>query len=176
MRDVREPVGNWYALQVRSHAEAIVESFLNSREVESFYPSYERKAASSNHRARVLRLPFFPGYVFGKFDINDRRPILEIPQIVRIVGIGTMPVEIAETEIESVRAVAARESLVGARTSEFFTEGRQVVVADGPLRGVRGRVDYTKNPTRIVVSIRMLCRAISAEVDASSLRILEPKQ
>src|SRR5262245_22110659 len=131
MCDERGPMGNWYALQVRPHAEAIVESSLKSRDVKSFYPSYERKAASSNHRARVLRLPFFPGYVFGKFDMNDRRAIFEISQIVRIVGFGADPVEIAEIEIESVRSVAARESQVGARTSGLIAEGRQVVVADG---------------------------------------------
>lgn len=167
----------WYAVQVQSNFEAIVESQLLAKGTESFYPSYERKRirAFGRERNEIVRRPYFPGYVFSRFAVGEHRPVIEVPQIVRIVGLPNQPMPIPDSEIDSVRKVAEVAHLLSTGPCEYFSEGQEVIVRQGPLAGLRGRVCYLKNSTRIVISVEMLRQSVSAEVDAAWLDVLEAK-
>jgi len=68
----------WYALQVRSRYEKIVASTLLSKGYEGFLPLYSQRRRWSD-RMKELELPLFPGYLFCRFDVNKRLPILVTP-------------------------------------------------------------------------------------------------
>jgi len=55
------------------------------------------------------------------------------------------------------------------------TPGEVVLVKSGPLAGVEGVVVLVKGSTRVIVSIGLLNRGVSAEVDASCLESLNKK-
>jgi transcription antitermination factor NusG len=52
----------------------------------------------------------------------------------------------------------------------FLREGRRVRVEHGPLRGVEGIILHQKDEWRIVVSVELLQRSISVELDRSMLK------
>ena len=164
---------SWYAAQVRSNFEGMVSQALTERRLDAFYPYIERKDA----RKRIFRRPYFPGYVFVSADLTtnvERRRIIDVPQVVRIVGTGTEPEAIPECQIFSVRQVAAiaseRARVVEVIPTAAYKEGELIEIEAGPLAGVRGYVAFIKNKIRLVVQVGMLGQGISAEVDAEWVR------
>jgi len=51
--------------------------------------------------------PLFAGYVFGRFDVTKRLPVLMIPGVFNIVNSGGVPIALDEKEVTSVRLIAA---------------------------------------------------------------------
>src|SRR5262245_51577855 len=104
-----EPLENdvrWYALHVRSRFEKVVARNLEGKEYDSFLPIYQRRHKWSD-RIKSIDLPLFPGYVFARFDVNDRLPILTIPGVHSIVGIGKSPIPVDESQFRAVQSVLA---------------------------------------------------------------------
>jgi transcription antitermination factor NusG len=87
--------------------------------------------------------------------------------VVSIVGFGGEPAVIPDHEIESVRA-----ALRSGRPSEpcpYLREGQRVRVTHGSLDGVEGILLKKKNQLRMVISVAMLQRSISVEIDHDHL-------
>src|ERR1700684_772011 len=89
----------WYAIRVRSKFERVASLTLSGKGYEEFLPLYRSGRAWSD-RAKQLDLPLFPGYLFCRFDVQDRLlPILTTPGVISILGFGRTPVPIADEEI-----------------------------------------------------------------------------
>src|SRR6202521_87751 len=80
----------WFALQVRSRYENIVTAHLSGMGYESFMPLYKCRRRWSD-RFKEIECPLFPGSVFCRFNLLDRRPILIIPGVFHVVGMGKTP-------------------------------------------------------------------------------------
>src|SRR5580658_9029002 len=94
----------WYALHVASRCEKSVSSGLVLRGYTEFLPLFRSRRRWSD-RVQDVDLPLFPGYVFCQLDINRRLPVLMIPGVVRIVGVGKTPMPVERHEIGAVQAV-----------------------------------------------------------------------
>ena len=90
----------WYALHVASRYEKPVASGLEMRGYSTFLPLFRSRRKWSD-RFQDVDLPLFPGYVFSRLDVNCRLPVLVIPGVVRIVGLGKIPVPVDEKEQQS---------------------------------------------------------------------------
>src|ERR1700682_4995771 len=88
----------WFALQVRSRYENIVTAHLSGKGYESFLPLHKTRRRWSD-RFKEIEQPLFPGYVFCRLNPFNRFPILTIPGVFLIVGVGKTPVPIDEDEI-----------------------------------------------------------------------------
>jgi len=56
----------------------------------------------------------------------------------------------------------------------FLELGHRVLIERGPLAGVEGILDEVKGKYRLVVSVQLLQRSVSAEVDRDWIRPLPP--
>ena len=95
----------WYALHVASCSEALVSAKLEDVGIESYYPVSHVKSAR-NYRPEVEKV-YFPGYVFARFEIADRVPVLSINQVIRILGCGHEHTTIPDVEIAAIRCIIA---------------------------------------------------------------------
>lgn len=154
---------SWYALQVKAKFERVVATVLQGKNLEIYLPTYTKRRTWSD-RVKEVESPLFPGYVFCRFNVNDRLPVLTTSGVVRVVGIGRTPAEIAEEEIGAVRRIVG--SGLPAMPWPFPRVGQRVVIRRGPLEGTEGMLVAVRNRYRLVVSISLLQRSISAEVDA----------
>lgn len=154
----------WYAIRVRSRFENVVAAMLEGKGYEGFLPVYTARRAWSD-RIKELRLPLFPGYVFCRFDMDQRLRVLTIPGVVNIVGIGKCPVPIDEKEMKAV-LVASRAGLPTGPWP-FLKVGQQVSIESGPLSGLNGILLNFKGQHRLVLSVTLLQRAIAVEVDCA---------
>jgi transcription antitermination factor NusG len=164
----------WYALHVRSNTEPIVEATLALEGLSGFFPHQKLQRT----RGGAYLKPYFPGYVFTDVDaLSNRRrhALISIPQVLRIVGIGLDPVVIPDREIAAVRTVIDVAEVVKAAPAKAFSEGEEVFIKCGPLKGLTGNVMRLQSATRIVVfAIGLLGQGVSTELDASWLCPLRP--
>ena len=152
----------WFALRVRTGAEKVVSTCVQSKGFEQFLPVYRCRRRWSD-RVKSLELPLFPGYLFCRLDPRHRLPLLTIPGVMQFVGIGKTPASIDQTEISAIQA-AVRAGL-SVEPHPFLEIGRRVRIEQGPLPGVEGVLVKIRGQHRIVVSVTLLKRSVSVEVD-----------
>ena len=157
----------WYALTVKHHHEKTVALALEGRGLEHYLPlhrSFHRSAV----RMQSVMLPLFPGYVFCRFDISSRLPVLTIPGVGSIVSIGHAPAAIAESELANIQMMI--RSNLSLSLHETLSPGQEVYIERGPLQGIYGTLVEKQANYRLLVSIPLLQRAVSAEVDLAWVR------
>lgn len=159
----------WFALRVRSKHEQIASLHLQSRGYQEFSPTYKVESQWSD-RKKITERSFFPGYVFCRLNADDRLPVLTVPGVVGIVGFGGGPTTIPEEEVERVRAMLLSGLLV--TPWPFLKIGQRVLIEHGPLAGIEGILQEVKGRFRIVVSINLLQRSVSSEIERSWVRPL----
>jgi transcription antitermination factor NusG len=152
----------WYALQVRPRYEKIIASTLLSKGYEGFLPLYRHRSRWSD-RIKEIHLPLFPGYLFCRFDINRRLPILVTPGIIRVVGIGKNIYPVEESEIAALQAVVI--SGLQAQPWSFLNLGQKVRIDFGALAGVEGILLGMKGSRKLVISVTLLQRSVAVEID-----------
>jgi len=154
----------WFALQVRARWEASASLFLSAKGYEVFVPTYRvRKLWSGS--TKEVNAPLFPGYVFCRFDPQNRLPILVTPGVIAVVGRGRIPVPVEESEITSIQAAIAS----GFRTEPwpYLEVGQRVRIENDSLGGLEGILIHFKGSQRIVISVSLLRRAVALEIDRS---------
>jgi transcription antitermination factor NusG len=159
----------WYALSVRSRHEKTVAHFLESFGYVSFFPTYKARRLWSD-RIKEVEAPLFPGYLFCRFDIYNRLPILMIPGVQHIVGGTKFPAPIDTSEINALQTVvqsgAAREPW------PFLQAGDRLRIEHGSLAGVEGILLQVKGRHRLVLSVTLLQRSVSVDVDSAWVSLL----
>lgn len=152
----------WYAIAVRSNFERIVAQSLRQKEYQVFFPSYQAKRRWSD-RTKDVECPLFSGYLFCRMDLRQRVPLLNTPGVASIVGIGKCAVPVADREIAAIQRLV--ESGLPVEPWPFFKSGQFVYIHRGPLAGVEGIVISSKNRSRLVVSVEMLQRSVTVEIE-----------
>jgi transcription antitermination factor NusG len=161
----------WFALRVRSRAEQLVGTALSGRGYEIFLPTYLecRRYASC---VKKVDAALFPGYLFCRLDVNHRLPVLSASGVEHIVSIAGVPHPIEDTEIAAIRTVV--ESNLSAVPWPYLKVGNPVRIEFGPLVGLEGLVVVEKSRQRLVLSVHLLQRSVSVEIERSWVRPLVP--
>lgn len=163
----------WFAVRVRSNQEHNVALHLRGRGLEEFTPSYKLESRWSD-RIKLIDKPLFPGYVFCRFNPDDRLPVLSAPGVVGLVGVGKVPLPVAADEIGRVRAMV--QSGLPVAPWPHLRAGDTVLIEQGPLSGIEGILVRSKGKFRIVVSLNLVQRSISAEIDRRWVRPVPPRR
>jgi len=160
----------WYALLVSRRFERRVERQLSNKGYETFLPTYVSKRQCTD-RLKLLSLPLFPTHVFCRFDLHHRLPILMTPGVNCILGVGRLAQAIDETEITAIQRLI--ESGLSLEPASYVPAGESVRVEEGPLKGVVGIISTVNGTSRLIVSVRLLMRSISVEIDSASVRPIQ---
>jgi len=156
----------WYALQVRSRKEAYIANQIQAQGVECLLPLYKSVRKWSD-RVKELEQPLFPGYLFCKFDFQNRRSVVTTPGVLQVVGCGRTAVPVSEQEIHALQLAVS--SGVPKQPWPYLEVGQRVRVVYGTLTGLEGILVNMKGNHRVVVSVSLLQRAVAMEVEASWL-------
>ena len=152
----------WYAVRVRSRYERVIASTLCDKGYEVFLPLYRCRRRWSD-RIKELESPLFPGYLFCRFDIQTRLPVLVTPGILQIVGFGETPYPVDEMEIAAIQATVLSELQV--QPWPFLHVGQRVRIEFGSLSGQEGILLALKGKYRLVVSVTLLQRSVAVEIE-----------
>ena len=152
----------WYAIQVASRKEKQTASVLSEKGYECFLPLYSKRSVWSD-RKKITSVPLFSGYVFSRFDVRFRLPILVTPNVRAIIGNGKVPVEVPHQELEAIR-VALRSGL-SFDPCDYLHEGEIVRVTKGPLAGIEGSFLRYRGGSRLILSVALINRSVAVEID-----------
>jgi transcription antitermination factor NusG len=152
----------WYAIRTRSNYEKIAATVLEGKGYENYLPVYRCRRRWSDRVVEIDR-PLFPGYVFCRFDIKKQMSIITTPGVMSVVSFGKEAAPVADSEIETVQAVL--RSGLGTEPCPFLHIGERIRIQEGALEGLEGILVKKKNEWRIVVSVTMLQRSVSVEID-----------
>lgn len=160
----------WFALRVKSRTEKVVSMIARNKGYEEFLPLYQSRRKWSD-RFKSVEMPLFPGYVFCRLNPEFRLPLLTIPGVMSLVGIGKIPAPIEEAEISAIRAAIGAG--LSAEPYPFLEAGQRVRLAEGPLTGLEGLLVEVRKQHRLVVSVSMLKRSVAVEIDRHWVRPLD---
>ena len=148
-----------------SRSEFVIEDALEAHGIESFLPTWLETIQWSD-RVKTIKRPLFPGYIFARCRAVSRNELVRIAGVIAILPSSLNPLPVDAAEIENVRRALAS----GAPMKPCdYVAGDAVSIDTGPLAGVKGIVQRTKNGTRVIVKIEILRRAVSVEIDAGEL-------
>lgn len=165
-------VDRWYALQLRSRWESSTASLLSCKGYQTFLPTY-KNAKRGSARAKEVQGPLFPGYLFCRFNVCDRLPVLITPGVISVVGTGRVPIPVEESEIAAIQRMVSTGMHV--EPCPYLEVGQRVRIEDGALSGIEGVLTSFKGSQRIVVSVSLLRRSVALEIDRWAVSAVQPR-
>jgi len=156
----------WFAVYTYSCQEKRVAQHLSTREVEYFLPLSRNLRRWKNGCTMLVEQPLFPGYLFVKIERGDRVRVLELPGVHSMVGTGRAPIPLPTKEIETLRQGIAQ---MKAEPCAFLKVGEKARILRGPLQGMTGVMVRKKNGLRLILSLDLIMKSVSVEVDALDL-------
>jgi transcription antitermination factor NusG len=157
---------HWYAIRVKSNRERVTADALRGKDLEVLLPAHR----DSRPGKPAVEIPLFPGYLFCRFDVHVRLPVLTVPGVVHIVGLRKVPLPIDPIEIAGVQALI--QSPFRVMPFPYPPVGRRVEIQEGPLRGVEGVVLAHKGEDKMVVSVTLLQRSLAVALDREWLSLI----
>ena len=133
---------NWYAVFVKSGQENKVKERLEYRFENKFriiVPKRKLKERKGGVWSYVIR-PLFPGYVLvnGKIDVEEYYGFKNVPGLFKLLCSGREPARIEPNEMEIISRLICNSEVIG--FSDVLMEDGRVVVVDGPLVSMEGRI------------------------------------
>jgi transcription antitermination factor NusG len=163
----------WFALHVRTRHEAAVADRLGGQGYDRFLPLYKLRKRWSD-RIKEVDAPLFPGYLFCRFNPQDRLPILKTPGVIQVVGFENGPAAIDESEIRSIQTLVVAG--VPHQPWPFLAAGDRVRIESGPLLGLEGILTEVRRSCRLVLSVTLLQRSVAVEIDSASVTAIRPSR
>jgi transcription antitermination factor NusG len=158
---------NWYAVYTWARHEKKVAEQIRLRQLRGFLPLY-RSIHRWKDRRKEVELALFPSYVFVHLALTHRLRVLQIPGVVGFVTVGSKPAPLPDPEIGPL--LRGADGNVRIEPHPYLRVGRQVRLRSGPMTGLEGILVRRKESLRLVVSIEMLMRSVSVEVDEADVQ------
>ena len=137
---------------------------------EVFLPQY-KSLRRWKDRQKEISLPLFPNYVFIRAGLGRMLDIVTTPGFVSVVGWGGRPAIIPEEQVEAIRRLL--ESRKAIQPHPYLKGGDWVRVCSGPLEGLKGVLVRIKSADRLVLSVDIVEKAVSIEVDGFALERID---
>lgn len=134
----------WYVIQVRTGTEREIirqcQAVISEEILEkSFLPCFEemKRYKGAWHKEQKL---LFPGYVFLISTDPDQlyRSLKSVIGLTKLLKTGEQIISLTEEEIRFLLRFGGKEQLV--KISTGFVEQAQVIILDGPLKGMEGYI------------------------------------
>jgi transcription antitermination factor NusG len=159
----------WYAVCTHPRHEKRVVRHLIDCQIECFLPLYQA-AHRWKDRTKIVELPLFSGYVFVRISLRDHLRVVQTPSVARFVCFNGRPAALPESQMDALRS--GYQGGAQFEPHPLLKAGAHVRVKSGCLAGVEGVLLRRKHSLRFVLSLELLNRAVSMEVDAADIELL----
>jgi Transcription antiterminator len=153
----------WYAVYTKSRHEKMAEANLKDRGITTFLPLRE-VVSRWKDRKKIINIPLFPSYVFVNVDLSDiYHRIVYTKGVLRVVGCNGTPIPVPAEQVEAIKVLV--QNKLKYDPYPYLDSGKEVVIKSGPLQGVIGKITEKRSKHTFVLSIDLIKRAVSVEVD-----------
>jgi len=158
---------NWKVLFVKPRTEKKVSEYCGLYNIPCFLPLREKTRVVQRRKVTAL-IPVFPGYVFAKFPLSQRLPLLQTNLVVRILE-PRSPRRMLRDLIMVRRALRADPTL---KPAKHLAQGQAVRIMSGPFQGVEGRVARLAGTLKVVLNIDMIGQAVAVTAELDQVEAL----
>jgi len=163
---------HWYALRSKPRKEDVVWRQTINQGYEVFYPRLKVKPV--NPRSRKL-VPYFPGYLFVKVDIDliGISTFQWMPYTIGLVTFGDEPAIVPESLIYAIKHRVSEIIAAGGELFDGLNKGDIVYIEEGPFSGYEAIFDARIPGTeRVRVLLRFLNdkRQVPVELKAGQIK------
>ncbi|MDR0301579.1 MAG: antiterminator LoaP [Treponema sp.] len=155
---------NYYAIQVKSRAEAKFIKLFKALHPEITFPIYFPQRRLDIRRKGQIKpsmAAIFPGYVFVEVEnsediINCQWDFRRTEGFYRFLRSNQEITPLADRDLELVLHFIQNAGPVAGRSKVYFNENSRIVVVEGPLMGLEGRivkVDKRKGRAKIMLDL-----------------------
>lgn len=156
----------WFALYTRPKSEFKAAEQLSSAGIYYYLPTITRIKKWSDRKKKITE-PVMRGYIFIFATESERLISVEQNSVVRCIFDRGQAAKIPAWQIENLRRVLNKDEKVIVR--DGLVPGRKVLIKDGPLEGVIGRIrEMEDGKNTIAVSIDLLNRSIISHLPVDS--------
>lgn len=129
----------WYVLNVKPHKERTVYNYLQSRNLNVYFPRY--RVDPVNPRAAKVR-PYFPGYMFVNINLDDEgdNALRWTPGTRGLVRFGNEPATVPDNLIHELRKRLSLMETMKERQNRL-EPGDRVRIVNGPFAGYEAIFD-----------------------------------
>lgn len=156
---------DWYLVRTKSSKERWVHDQLAAILPEVFMPMLEARMPRWGRMGWFVT-PLFPGYLFARFDLQQRYfDVKYMPGVQSIVSAGNDPLAVPVVVIEEIR----RRGTNGVVKIEerAYGSGQRLRVVEGPFRGFEAIFErYLSGAERVAILL--------SAIEASGLRVVLP--
>jgi len=131
-------ITSWYVIHTHRRQEDRVGNNLGALGIEALIPRV-KKRLYNNYTGEVTHLvkPFFPNYVFARFDVHNLLYKVRFTRGVHsVVCYGTTPAQVDDWIITTIRSRAGEDGCV--KIGENLKPGDEVIIENGPLKDFKG--------------------------------------
>jgi|SRR5215813_6269475 len=162
---------NWYAIHTHPCRETVAAMNIERLGLEVFFPRIRQKKAVWGVEKTVIK-PLFPGYIFARFVPSTYLHLIHYARGVRrVVGNREKPLPVDEEIINSVRSGINDEGYVQL-LPDVMRRGDRVMVQDGPLQGLIGRLDEEMDDrSRVVILLEAIEYQARLLIDRRCLKV-----
>lgn len=157
---------NWHAIYTKPKQEDEVAARLQAREIEVLNPKNRFKKFLGGRLTEVVE-PFFPCYVFAKFERNTCLRLVKYTKGVKYVVGKNNPVAVSNTIITTIKENMQEDNVVSVKPDPL-EKGDHVKIQDGAFKDFCGIFERTtKGFERVVILLDAMCYRL--EISACSL-------
>ena len=157
----------WIAVYTKSRHEKVVIQELENKNIEAYCPIFKERRQWSD-RKRWVEFPLFRSYVFAKIELKNSLFVLQamgVHHIIKFQGnISIIPDEIIQNIKSMINGGFTIEQV------KYFVKGDEVIVVDGPLKGMEGIVVNIKNENKLVLKVAAIQQAIAVQIHPGYLK------
>ena len=146
----------WFVIQTKPKKEEEAKSYLTTRGVEIFCPLMENVLVKNGSLNKELK-PLFPGYMFGKFDLEKDYALVRWGKgVKKVLGLGgNYPTPVSEEVVEIIRRRLDSHGIV--RKSYHFEANDRVRVKSGPMKDLLGIFErWVSDSERVRVLLNLI--------------------
>lgn len=142
---------HWYAIHTHVHQENRAEANLRAWNVETFYPKIkDQRRNEFSGAVTYLTKPFFPRYLFARFDVHQLlHKVWFTRGVESVVSFGGAPTPVEDEVIEFFRAGADQSGFI--KLGDDFKPGDKVVMNGGMLDSLVGVFEREMNDSERVM-------------------------
>lgn len=145
----------WYVIQTKPKKEEEAKSYLSTKGVEIFNPLLETFLVRKGRMNKELK-PFFPNYIFGKFDLDQNYPLVRWAKgVKKVLGFGEFPTPISEQVVEVIKERTDAQGIV--RLTHHFQANDLIRIKTGPLKDLLGIFErWVSDSERVRVLLNLM--------------------
>jgi len=161
----------WYVIQTKPKKEEEASSYLLPKGVEIFHPLMESFAPRNGRIVKELK-SLFPGYIFGKLDLDKEYTLVRWGRGVKcILGFGGYPVPLSEEAVAIIKERTDGRNVI--RMKQDFKPNDLVRIKTGPLKELLGIFErWVSDDERVRVLLNLIGYQPAVEIHYSIIEMV----